>query len=158
MTRVPEILESYKPPQGPPRKTALKPLATAISKRAIMKAHATNMRSILMTATETYYEKTSYGVLWNVEADGKIDPVPWGSKGYKAWGVKRMYSTALRTHLMDQQEKPDCLYLWDDTTRCWYINLSVYPRVSDALGWVQRQSPNAETVMELLNYLKNKGN
>lgn len=151
--RVEQVFANHQQPKAPERRTVLKPLAEAYSKKVLMQAHAENMNSVMKYVIETYYEEADDGSYWNIGTAGLIEPVPWGRNGYKRWGVNRMYSECIRRELMRQQEQErlPCLYLFNKDRKRWHVNLTDYPTQEHAMGWLNALNLDATKAFAMYN-------
>lgn len=76
-------------------------------------------------------------------ATGRIlVPVPWGSVGWKRWGLRHHEAAVVRMILLARQRSNTrpALFLYDTGTRCWYLNTSDYPTVPAAAHWLKRSA------------------
>lgn len=156
--RVEDIFSRHTEPVVPDRKTPLRPVAVAWSRKPIMRAHATNMRSIIDKAISSFYEEDAAGRLWNVSDGGKVEPVPWGRNGYKRWQVKRIYAEAIKSELMRTQSDRS-LFIWDRPSMSWYLNLDYYPTIEAAQEWLDGFGLSAEKAYSMIEAFRerNKG-
>jgi hypothetical protein len=76
----------------------------------------------------------------NIDIDGAIRvPVPWGSNGWKAWGLRYHEGRTLNNILRAiTDEKRPRLFVYNEDTRRWFVNLSDYSALPAAMFWVQR--------------------
>ncbi len=70
-------------------------------------------------------------------------PLPWGSGGWRHWGLRRMEADCLRRVMIGRsgQRKPPCLFFYAVDSRQWYVDYETYPTVNDALCWVRDHGP-----------------
>ena len=65
-------------------------------------------------------------------------PAPWGSRGWRRWGLRAHEAETLRCVLLDRQrsyrtgQRPP-LFTYDADSRSWYLNVGDYPRVYAAM-------------------------
>ena len=94
-------------------------------------------------------------VLYATDADGSpanydyathriLIPVPWGERGWRAWGLRRWEAHCLRHLLIERsrggRRRPP-LFDYSDISRRWYLDAGNYPDTNAALRWVQRDGP-----------------
>jgi hypothetical protein len=97
------------------------------------------------------------GLCYHTDDDGawaNLDPVtyrirkplPWGSRGWKVWGLRRHEADVLRTIMLERQtivEQANRGYgplVYDPDERSWFVNVADFPTLDKALGWyAQRQ-------------------
>lgn len=78
------------------------------------------------------------------EKTGRIlVPLPWGSSGWKHWGLRRMEADCLRRLMIGRsgQRKPPCLFFYAVDSHQWYVDYENYPTTDDALRWVRDFGP-----------------
>lgn len=93
-------------------------------------------------------------VLYATDADGQpanydavtgriLIPLPWGSSGWKHWGLRKMEAQHLRRVLMGRaaMKRPAPLFAHDHETHQWFVDNETYPAANDALLWVQKFGP-----------------
>lgn len=78
------------------------------------------------------------------EATGRIlIPLPWGSSGWKHWGLTKTEAAHLRRVLMGRaiMRKPAPLFCHDQESKQWFLDTETYPTTDAALMWVQKFGP-----------------
>lgn len=86
------------------------------------------------------YTVTSAGKLINLDAiDGRIlVPTPWGSSGWKRWGLRHWQALALskllRARARNQKHNP--LFAYNPDNTCWYVRLRDYPTLAHAQDYL----------------------
>jgi hypothetical protein len=141
--RKPAIRQAEPPAHVPPRPTAT--IAQQLTLAGWAMARAELLNEALHGAIMLCYERDTDGSLANVDRDDRIRvPLPWGSDGRKYWQLRRLEADVLRAVLLawqtPQPGQPVPLWSFDAQTRAWYLNLSDYPAVQDALGWLRQRS------------------
>lgn len=121
--------------------------AEALSYAGQMQAHL----DICLAATAALI-----GILYTLDADGqpanfdrqteRIFPdVPWGDKGYKAWGLRKSEAICFRRLLQARQKQsrrlPFLFYFADYTGR-WHLNAGDYPTQAAAIDWLRKDGPS----------------
>lgn len=100
----------------------------------------------LFLLAQMLYERDADGVFANVDTRTYrlLVPAPWGRAGYKKWnGIRAQEATILRGVLLARQRsgvKPPrpALYLYDEESRCWRLNLDDYGTFEAAQWWLKR--------------------
>lgn len=77
-------------------------------------------------------------------------PAPWGSSGWKRWGLRGHEATVLRRILLARQNnwkqgRAAPLFTYDPDCRYWTLNIHDYPRIIEAQAWLRS---NAITLTE----------
>ncbi len=64
-------------------------------------------------------------------------PAPWGSAGWRKWGIRNWESTILRKILIAraQMRRVAPVFDYSETGSQWYLNTHAYPRLELALGY-----------------------
>lgn len=97
----------------------------------------------LCKLTTVLYEQDGDGTLANVEVvtERILIPVPWGSSGWKLWGLRyweaRTLAKILRVRVENRRKLP-VLFDYSAESRNWYINVDTYPTVDAALVYLQK--------------------
>lgn len=135
---------------GPAPTTAVKArmaqAAEALSQAGAMQAHLDVCTEAMAALIAVLYTTDSDGQPANYDrATGRILlKTPWGSGGWKAWGLRRWEATVLRGILLERtQAKRRLAPLFDynfDNSR-WYLNTSDFPSTEAALGWLRKDGP-----------------
>lgn len=98
----------------------------------------------LCRLVELLYQPDSDGHPAHIDpATGRIlVPLPWGSVGWKRWGLRHHEAVVLRMILLARQcgtTRP-ALFLYGTDTRCWYLNTNDYPTLPAAAHWLKRSA------------------
>jgi hypothetical protein len=67
-------------------------------------------------------------------------PAPWGSLGWKRWGLRKWESETLRAILMarvEDRSRP-CLFDYNTESRTWHLNTSDYSTLQAATFYLER--------------------
>lgn len=93
-------------------------------------------------------------VLYATDADGQpanydlatgriLIPLPWGSSGWKHWGLRKSEAAHLRKVLLGRaaMRRPAPLFAHDQETRQWFLDYETYQTADTALMWVQAFGP-----------------
>ena len=110
----------------------------------IMQARVELANEALARLAQLLYERDTDGAWANIDpyTHRLLIPAPWGRSGYKQWGLRWHEADTLRRVLLRRQRgwaggRP-LLYLWDEETRCWRLNLDDYPTLDAATFWLKR--------------------
>lgn len=72
-------------------------------------------------------------------------PTPWGSRGWKKWGLRhweaQTLSKLLQARARNQKHTP--LFEYDQDTTCWYVRLDAYPTLAHAQDYLQHNQISA---------------
>lgn len=68
-------------------------------------------------------------------------PAPWGSAGWKRWGLRAHEGAVMRRIMLGrqatwQQGRPAPLFTYDPDCRYWTLNVHDYPRIIEAQAWL----------------------
>lgn len=113
-----------------------------LTRRGLAALAVEHLTTALYRLVELAFELDHDNRLCNVDAvDGRLlIPVPWGSAGYKRYGLRRREAEVLRLYLFDAMTprpgKPVPLFQFD--RRAWYVNLVDYPTQADAAGYLAK--------------------
>jgi hypothetical protein len=92
-------------------------------------------------------------VLFATDADGQpanfdpyagtiLIPVPWGSGGWKRWGLRKWEATCYRRLLLDRVERRSGgAFDYNEHTRQWLIDSDQYTTANDVLIWLKDNEP-----------------
>lgn len=112
--------------------------AEAISRKGTLAARVELANEALSKATVMLYEEEA-GRRCNVDATGIIlIPLPWGSNGWRAWGLRYHEARTLRVIMAAPKPNRPPLYLYDEKARRWSLNVADYPVLPAAMFWVER--------------------
>lgn len=123
--------------------------AQSLSLAGVMRAHL-DVAIEAMAALVT--------VLYATDADGQpanfdkrtgriLIPMPWGSGGWRRWGLRKWEAHVLRGLLMERakvRRRLAPLFDYSDDNNRWYLNVSDYPTAEAALGWLRKEGPKLE--------------
>lgn len=67
-------------------------------------------------------------------------PAPWGSAGWKYWGLRNWESRILRCVMLERvrDAKRPCLFDYNGEARIWHLNVLDYPAIEAAQHYLQR--------------------
>jgi hypothetical protein len=90
-------------------------------------------------------------------------PAPWGSAGWKTWGLNKIESEVLKQHLLNSVNgKRPPLYIYNAERRRWSLNGPDYPTWNHAVWWLKYNEVTEvvfneiwEKAMERLDQIKN---
>lgn len=70
-----------------------------------------------------------------------LRPAPWGSKGWKHWGLRKWEAGCLRAILLDRQagaRRTPPLFVMDGEARTWHLNYHEYNDIAHALSYLKK--------------------
>jgi hypothetical protein len=112
-----------------------------LTRRGLAALSVEHLTSALFRLIELAYELDVDGRLCNVDGvDGRLlIPAPWGSAGYRRYGLRRREADVLRLYLFDAMTpKPGApVPLFQYEKRSWYVNLVDYPSAAAAAGYLR---------------------
>ncbi len=114
--------------------------------------------------------KLAYQIDPDTDKPANIDPVtgvllipaPWSSHNYRAWGLRATEADALRAYMLRlnetarQGKTPPPVFVYDEVTRRWGLNLWDYPRVGQALAWWARYELSAKGFEAYADHVRKK--
>ena len=119
--------------------------AEDLSRAGYMQAQIGVAEGALVSFINTLYATDADQRPANYDAEtGRIlIPLPWGSSGWKHWGLRKTEAAHLRRVLMGRamMKKPAPLFCHDQETMQWFLNYEDYPTTDAALMWVQKFGP-----------------
>lgn len=73
-----------------------------------------------------------------------LKPMPWGTNGWRAWGLRRWEADVFRHILLERQRMREArrgqlgplIYSWEE--RYWLVDTEAYPTLEAACVWLQR--------------------
>ena len=104
-------------------------------------------------------------VLYATDADGQpanydrrtgriLIPTPWGSGGWRRWGLRKWEAAVLRGVLMERikvRRRLAPLFDYNEDNSRWYLNTSDYPSAEAALQWLKKDGPKLEEWRSAVN-------
>jgi len=118
--------------------------AQDLSRAGNMAARVEVANEALYRFTHVLYQRDSDGVYPNLDTVTKriVIAAPWGSRGWKRWGMRHWEATKLSGILMNRQkmhtakQRPP-LFVYSES-RYWYLNIFDYPTYDTAQHWLTR--------------------
>lgn len=108
----------------------------ALSRVGLAAAAAELCNAALQRLAELAYQRDYDGGMPNLAATtGRIEiATPMGKMGHRYFGLRRNEQAVLRAVLVArmQRAEPPALFLYNDSDRRWYVNLSAYPTLTAA--------------------------
>lgn len=96
----------------------------------------------LCRLTELLYEADVDGEFANVDSVTWriLIPVPWGSQGWRLWGLRAWEAESFRKLLMlrGEMQRHISLYDYNAQARTWHLNLNKYPTYAQAMLYLER--------------------
>jgi len=111
-----------------------------LTRRGLAALAVEHLTQALLRLIELAYELDHDARLCNVDAvDGRLlIPAPWGSAGYRRYGLRRREADVLRLFLFDAMTRQSQIPLFQFDRRCWCINLVDYPTQADAAEYLAK--------------------
>jgi len=137
-----------------PQRTPIRNFAQNLSMGALAHSHAMNCNDAMKRWLEMAWQHDGQGFYYNVDmTTGEFAhrfAVPTGSK-YKRWGMSKTEALVLRRYLMQWQRQPRIspVFVFDEISRRWYVNIYDYKTYQDCLSILQRCSISAARYLEL---------
>lgn len=80
---------------------------------------------------------------FDAETGRILIPLPWGSSGWRHWGLRKMEAGCLRKVLMRRAmvRKPAPLFCYDQDSGQWFLDNETYPTADAALMWLKNYGP-----------------
>jgi hypothetical protein len=132
------------PSLNPRQRTAA--AAEEISLAADLQAQVDVAEASIVALINVLYATAADGRPANYdEVTGRIlIPVPWGSGGWRRWGLRKWEAVCLRKIMMarSKSRRPAPLFCYDKATRQWFVETEVYPDTESALRWLKDHTPN----------------
>lgn len=126
-------------------KQRLSQSAEQLNRAGTLQAQIGVVEGALVAFVNTLYAPEADGQPANYDAaTGRIlIPAPWGSAGWKHWGLRKLEATHLRRVLMGRaaMKRPAPLFAHDPETHQWFVDHESYPTTDAALLWVQKFGP-----------------
>lgn len=126
-----------------------------------MAARVEAITEALVRFTKLLYELDTDGTLANVDfRTGRIlIPAPFGSVGWKRWGLRDWEGRVVRRFLMDrcrQRAGRPALFDFNDGQRTWHINNVDYATWIDAAGFLQTEPLTVRALKKLSDDYRKK--
>ena len=118
--------------------------AEELSRAGTMQAHLDVCIAAMVALANVLYATDADNRHANVdEATGRIlIPLPWGSTGYRHWGLRKWEGYCLRKVLIAKCGRGGAvLFGFDHATNQWYIDMETFPTVNSALLWIHQHGP-----------------
>lgn len=125
--------------------------AAALFQISMDAAHVEVVNEAVFAMTRILYAQDADGVWANVDPRTHriLIPCPWGSKGWKKWGLCDWEARILRAVLLQRiatrrpGQRP-ALFDYNDLAHTWHINLSDYPSFEAASFWLRGSAISLE--------------
>ena len=142
------------------RRAASKAASLSRLAKAKMRAELCNeaLSALIALAYETYADGTPANVdpktgdLWII--------VPWSSKNYATYGLKRTEADILRAYMLRLGKMAirggvlPPVFTYDPTSRNWALNRADYPTLEAAMTWLKRYQLTPEVLQIYLQYVR----
>lgn len=122
----------------------------AASQRKDAEATATSRAALYRTMADCCNAKMRVLLVdYLYQGDGSVSPfevdpttnrivtaLPWGSDGYRAWGLSRSTRDAFNAHMRARSDEVHPLFRFDTLSAKWLLNVADFPMVESALAHV----------------------
>ena len=116
--------------------------AQDLSRAGSMALHVEMANEALCKFTAMLYQRDTDGTWANVDAitHRLLVPAPWGSAGWKRWGLRKWEGAVLRSIMLDRvrDSRRPCLFDYNAEGRTWHLNLVDYPTLDAADHYLKR--------------------
>lgn len=117
----------------PERTGVLRNVAKSLSKRGVLEAKVELCNEALLSLVDVLFDVDGDGVFANIDRDGRIMvPLPWGSAGYKVWGLRQSEARALSLIMQSRSEADGALFVWVPDSRLWVVGSGYTKRTATA--------------------------
>ena len=117
--------------------------ADALSRAGTMAARVELCNESLSKLVVLAYEPDTDGRAANVDTTTHriLIPLPWGSSGWKRWGLRYHEALVMRAIMLGRQTvKPGRvvpLFVYDEAARTWHLNAMDYRNLDAGMSWLQ---------------------
>lgn len=117
--------------------------AEGLSRAGTMQAHLDVCVAAMVALTNVLYAIDADSRHANIdEVTGRIlIPLPWGSTGYRHWGLRKWEGYCLRKVLIAKCSRGVVLFGFDGETNQWYVDMEQFPTANSALLWIHQHGP-----------------
>lgn len=119
--------------------------AEELNQAGVLQAQIGVAEGALVSFINTLYATDADGRPANFDAEtGRIlIPLPWGSSGWRHWGLRKLEAGCLRRVLMGRanMKRPLPLFCYDHESRQWFLDAEAYSTLDDALVWAKNYAP-----------------
>lgn len=154
LARMEETRQAHPAPYTPARAVAA--AGNELTRRGLAALAVEHLTSALFRVVELVYEEDIDGRLCNVDAvDGRLlIPAPWGSAGYRRYGLRRREADVLRLFLLERMTpkpgSPVPLFQYDHERRGWFVNLVDYSTRAAAGTWLKQNGLSVRAYKQCL--------
>lgn len=116
--------------------------AQDLNRAGSMALHVELANEALTKFTLMLYQRDSDNGWANIDARTHrlLVPAPWGSAGWRVWGLRNWESRILRSIMLERvrDAKRPCLFDYNSDNRTWYLNVLDYGVIEAAQHYLQR--------------------
>lgn len=131
-----KVIMRARPEPAPIVRQRLADAAAGLSRTGDLAIHTEIANEAITRFTGVLYERDADGYSANVDlmTSRILLPAPWGSNGWKSWGLRHWEAIVLRAVMLERSAdiKRPALYLFNPDRRYWALNLSDYPALAQA--------------------------
>lgn len=113
------------------------------SRAALFVAKAAAVNKALAEFIRILYSDNGQPHPANIDAadDRILVAVPWGRAAYMDWGLRRLEADSLRAEMLARSEEgARPLFLFDDLSRRWLLNVKRYPLYGQAVRYLENNA------------------
>lgn len=123
------------------RRGVIAAAAQALSRRGLASAKTELVNSALLELAKLLYAADEDGQPCHYDPPTRriLVALPWGSEGYKTWGLRASEARSLRKIMLDRTmlTEPFPLVDWDAECRSWLLNVRPYLSLGRAVLYLQ---------------------
>lgn len=116
--------------------------ADELNRAGSMALHVELANEALTKFTLMLYQREQDGGWANIDqrTHRLLVPAPWGSAGWRVWGLRNWESRILRCVMLERVKdaRRPCLFDYNTDNRTWYLNVTDYGVIAAADHYLQR--------------------
>ena len=116
--------------------------ADELNRAGSMALHVELANEALTKFTLMLYQREQDGGWANIDqrTHRLLVPAPWGSAGWRVWGLRNWESRILRSIMLErvQDTRRPCLFDYNGEARIWHLNVLDYGVIEAAQHYLQR--------------------
>ena len=116
--------------------------ADELSRAGSLALHVELANEALTKFTLMLYQREQDGGWANIDTRTHrlLVPAPWGSAGWRVWGLRKWEGAVLRAIMLDRvnDTRRPCLFDYNGEARLWHLNVTAYGVIEAAQHYLQR--------------------
>jgi hypothetical protein len=138
-------------------KQRIQQAAEQLSNSALIQMQLEAISEAVLKYTSTLYERVD-GYPVNIDKlTHRVRMVaPWGSAGWKTWGLRHWEACVLRSILLKRSRQSNALFEYNEPMKTWHVNVRTYTNSRKALEYWQAHPIRVEEWMDAMR-LHNAG-